>query len=117
GVGGAGGQHGERGKVEGAANPDVKAMTAIASLLAGGEWMGDINALRADGLGAEILGLTPAAASTVGTFLRAFTVGHVRQLDAVQEDLHDRASRLTQMWRSMSSHSSVAKKASAIALS
>ena len=27
----------------------------------------------------------------MGTFLRAFTVGHVRQLDAVQEDLHDRA--------------------------
>jgi len=33
----------------------------------------------------------PAAVSTVGTFLRAFTVGHVRQLDAVQEDLHGAA--------------------------
>jgi len=84
-------RHVHLGKVAGAANPEVKAMTAIASLLAGGEWMDDINALRADGLGAEILGLSPAAASTVGTFLRAFTVGHVRQLDAVQEDLHDRA--------------------------
>ena len=84
-------RHVHLGKVAGAANPEVKAMTAIASLLAGGGWMDDINALRADGLGAEILGLSPAAASTVGTFLRAFTVGHVRQLDAVQEDLHDRA--------------------------
>jgi hypothetical protein len=34
-----------------------------------------------------VLGATPAAASTVGTFLRAFTARHVRQLDAVQEDL------------------------------
>src|SRR5213078_947888 len=83
--------HVHLGQVEGAANPDVKAMSAIDSLLAGGEWMNDINALRAGRLGAEILGLEPAAASTVGTFLRAFTVGHVRQLDAVQEDLHDRA--------------------------
>jgi hypothetical protein len=83
--------HVRLGKVAGAANPDVKAMTTIASLLAGGEWMDDINGLRAAGPGAELLGLRPAAASTVGTFLRAFTVGHVRQLDAVQEDLHDRA--------------------------
>ena len=27
----------------------------------------------------------------MGTFLRGFTAGHVRQLDAVQEDLHQRA--------------------------
>src|SRR5258708_26515649 len=66
-------------------------MTAIFSLLAGGEWVDDVNALRAGGLGAAILGMTPAAASTVGTFLRAFTSGHARQLDAVQEDLHQRA--------------------------
>ncbi len=49
--------------MEGAANPDVKAMTAIASLLAGGEWMDDINTLRAAGLESELLGLRPAAAS------------------------------------------------------
>lgn len=42
-------RHVRLGKVEGAANPDVKAMTAIASLLAGGEWMDDVNALRAAG--------------------------------------------------------------------
>lgn len=84
-------QHVHLGKVEGAANPDRKAMTMIASLLAGGEWMGDVNALRAGGVGSEILGVTPAAASTVGTFLRAFTAGHARQLDAVQEELLRRA--------------------------
>lgn len=31
--------------------------------------------------------MAPAAASTTGTFLRAFTAGHLGQLDAVQEDL------------------------------
>jgi hypothetical protein len=80
-------QHIHLGKVAGAANPDRKAMTAIASLLAGGEYVDDVNALRVGRLGADILGVTPAAASTVGTFLRAFTSGHARQLDAVQEDL------------------------------
>ncbi len=84
-------QHVRLGKVAGAANPDRKAMTVIGSLLAGGEWMEDVNALRAGGLCAEILGVSPAAASTVGTFLRAFTAGHARQLDAVQEDLQRRA--------------------------
>src|SRR5215472_12812030 len=84
-------QHVRLGKVAGAANPDRKAITMIGSLLAGGEWMEDVNALRAGGLGAEVLGVAPAAASTVGTFLRAFTAGHARQLDAVQEDLHRRA--------------------------
>src|SRR2546421_3138209 len=72
-------RHVHLGKVEGAANPDVKAMTAIASLLAGGGWMDDINALRAGGQGTETLGLEPAAASTVGTFLPAVTGRHVRQ--------------------------------------
>jgi hypothetical protein len=84
-------QHVHLGRVPGAANPDVKAMTGIASLLAGGEYVEDVNALRAGRMGAEILGVRPAAASTVGTFLRAFTSGHARQLDAVQEDLHQRA--------------------------
>ena len=83
--------HVHLGKVAGAAHPDVKAMTAIASLLAGGEYVNDVNVLRSGGMVAEILGVAPAAASTVGSFLRAFTPGHARQLDAVQEDLHQRA--------------------------
>jgi Transposase DDE domain group 1 len=84
-------QHVQLGKVAGAANPDVKALTLIASLLAGGECVEDVNVLRAGRVCAEVLGVKPAAASTVGTFLRAFTSGHARQLDAVQEDLHQRA--------------------------
>jgi hypothetical protein len=35
-------RHVRLGQVEGAANPDVKGMTVIASLLAGGEWMDDV---------------------------------------------------------------------------
>ena len=84
-------QYVDLGPVPGAANPDVKSLTLIASLLAGGECVEDVNVLRAGHVGAEVLGVKPAAASTVGTFLRAFTSGHARQLDAVQEDLHRRA--------------------------
>jgi len=35
------------GRVPGAANPDVKSLTLIASLLAGGECVEDVNVLRA----------------------------------------------------------------------
>jgi hypothetical protein len=87
-------EHVHLGKVAGAANPNRKAITVIASLLAGSEHVDDINALRAGGAGVvEILGVAPAAVSTVGNFLRAFTSGQARQLDAVQEDLHQRAGR------------------------
>ena len=84
-------QHVHLGKVVGAANPERRSLTLIASLLAGGECVDDVNVLRAGRMSAEVLGVRPAAASTVGTFLRAFTSGHARQLDAVQEDLHQRA--------------------------
>jgi hypothetical protein len=84
-------QHMHLGRVPGAANPDVKSLTLIASLLAGGECVEDVNVLRAGRVGAGVLGVKPAAASTVGTFLSEFTSGHARQLDAVQEDLQHRA--------------------------
>ena len=83
-------EHVHLGKVVGAANPGQKAMTVVASLLAGGDHIDDVNALRSGGT-AAVLGLDPAAASTVGTFLRAFTGGHARQLDAVIEDMFQRA--------------------------
>ena len=41
------------------------------------------NALRAGGTG-RVLGFTVKAASTLGTFLRSFRWGHVRQLDRGQ---------------------------------
>ncbi len=46
--------------------------------------------LRAGGT-AKILGFTVKAASTLGTFLRSFRWGHVRQLDAVSRHLLARA--------------------------
>jgi len=72
------------------ANPQIKAMTVIAAVLAGGEYIDDVKALAAGGT-ASVLGFAPAAASTTGSFLRAFTAGHARQLDAVGEDLVQRA--------------------------
>ena len=83
-------EHVHLGKVAGAANPGLKAMTVVASVLAGGDHIEDVNALRSGGTTA-VLGLHPAAASTVGTFLRAFTSGHARQLDAVIEEMFQRA--------------------------
>src|SRR5579859_6403354 len=85
-------EHVHLGKVAGAANPGQKAMTVVASLLAGGDQIDDVNGLRSVGEGtAAVLGVQPAAASTVGTFLRAFTSGHARQLDAVIEKMFQRA--------------------------
>jgi hypothetical protein len=72
------------------ANPDRKALTVIHSLLAGGDCIEDVNALRAGSTGA-VLGHRVAASSTVGTFLRAFGFGHARQLDAVTRRLLARA--------------------------
>jgi len=72
------------------ANPERKSLTVIHSLLAGGDCIEDVNALRAGSTGA-VLGHRVAASSTVGTFLRAFGFGHARQLDAVTRRLLARA--------------------------
>jgi len=66
----------------GAANAGDKAMTLLHSALAGGEWIGDADALRAGATG-QVLGHRVAAPSTLGTFLRSFTWGSTRQLDQV----------------------------------
>ena len=83
-------QHVRLGPKPGAANAGQKAMTVIASILAGGDCISDADALRA-GNAATVLGHDVAAPSTLGTFLRAFTSGHARQLDAVLDDLLTRA--------------------------
>lgn len=72
------------------ANPDQKSLTLIHSLLAGGDCIEDVNALRAGSTGA-VLGHRVAASSAVGTFLRAFGFGHARQLDVVARRLLARA--------------------------
>lgn len=68
------------------ANPARKCLTVIHSLLAGGDCIEDVNALRAGSTGA-VLGYRVAASSTIGTFLRSFGSGHARQLDAVTRRL------------------------------
>ena len=60
------------------------------SALAGGDCIDDADALRAGGTG-RVLGHVVKAASTLGTFLRSFRWGHVRQLDAVSRELLARA--------------------------
>jgi hypothetical protein len=74
--------HIDLGDASGAANAGDKAMTLLHSALAGGEWIGDADALRAGATG-QVLGHRVAAPSTLGTFLRSFTWGSTRQLDQV----------------------------------
>jgi hypothetical protein len=68
----------------GAAHPGRKVLTVVHGLLAGGECIDDVEMLRAGATG-SVLGHRVMAASTIGTFLRAFTFGHVRQLDRLAE--------------------------------
>jgi hypothetical protein len=78
------------GDAPGRANVGLKGIALIAALLAGAKWINDLAVLRA-GETAKALGQWVAAPSTMGTFLRAFTWGHVRQLDAVSGELLARA--------------------------
>ncbi len=82
--------HVDLGSVAGRANVGDKAMTLIASLIAGGDCIDDADALRA-GETDQVLGHWVAAPSTLGTFLRAFSFGHARQLDVVSGELLRRA--------------------------
>ena len=66
----------------GGALPGRKILTLVAAILAGGSHIDHADKLRA-GATEEVLPFRVMAPSTLGTFLRAFTFGHVRQLDAV----------------------------------
>ena len=66
----------------GAALPGRKVMTLVHGMIAGADSIDEMNVLRAGSTGL-ILGHRVMAPSTLGTFLRAFTFGHVRQLDRV----------------------------------
>ena len=74
----------------GRANPGDKLMTLVASALAGGDCVDDAAALRSGSTG-RVLGCVVKAPSTLGTFLRSFRWGHVRQLDRVSRELLARA--------------------------
>ena len=66
----------------GSANPGPKICTVVAAMLAGATHIDHVGMLRAGRTG-RVLGFRPMAPSTVGTFRRTFTFGHVRQLEAV----------------------------------
>ncbi len=68
--------------VPGAALPRRKVMTLVHGMLAGADSIDDMDVMRAGSTGL-VLGHGVMAPSTLGTFLRAFTFGHVRQLDRV----------------------------------
>jgi hypothetical protein len=83
-------EHLDLGSADGRANVGDKVLTLVMSALAGGDCIDDADALRAGGTG-RVLGFAVKAASTLGTFLRSFRWGHVRQLDRVSRALLARA--------------------------
>ena len=63
------------------ANAGLKVSALVAGMLAGADCIDDMGLLRHGGMGKLFTGTY--APSTLGSFLRTFTFGHVRQLDAV----------------------------------
>ena len=82
--------HLDLGDAPGRANAGDKMLTLVASALAGGDCIDDADVLRTGGT-ACALGCVVKAPSTLGTFLRSFRWGHVRQLDRVSRELLARA--------------------------
>jgi hypothetical protein len=64
-----------------AANAARKVMALVYAIVLGADSINDAGVLRAGRMG-RLLGGWASAASTLATFLRALTFGHVRQLDA-----------------------------------
>jgi hypothetical protein len=76
----------------GAANAGRKVMALVFAMVLGADSIDDTDVLRA-GRTRRLLGGWLPAPSTLGTFLRAFTFGHVRQLDKLL------AESLTRAWQ------------------
>jgi hypothetical protein len=73
-----------------AARPGRKVLTLVCSALVGGDSIDDADVLRS-GETQRVLGHRVMAPSTLGTFLRSFTFGHVRQFDRAFEAILTRA--------------------------
>jgi Transposase DDE domain group 1 len=80
----------ELGDAPGRANVGLKAMTLVHSALAGGDCIDDADRMRVAST-PQVLGHDVRAPSTLGTFLRSFTWGHVAQLDRVLDEALARA--------------------------
>src|SRR2546423_9120270 len=79
------------GERAGAARPGRKVLSLVHAIAAGADSIDDCDLLRAGGT-EVLLGHRVMAPSTLGTFLRAFTFGHVCQLERVL------AESLTRAW-------------------
>jgi len=73
-----------------AANAGRKVMSLIYAMVLGADCIDDTDILRS-GSTRKLLGTRVLAPSTLGTFLRAFTFGHVRQLDRLLAETLKRA--------------------------
>src|SRR5450759_585491 len=73
-------------KAVGGVNAHLKVPALVAGMVAGADSIDDMDVLRHGGMGRLFTGVRSftgvRAPSTLGTFLRTFTFGHVRQLDA-----------------------------------
>jgi hypothetical protein len=78
---------------KGGVNAAAKVLGLIAGMVCGADSIDDMDLLRHGGMGRLFDGIR--APSTLGTFLRAFTFGHVRQLDAVAAGLLARLAAAT----------------------
>jgi hypothetical protein len=74
----------------GGARPGRKVLTLTHAMIAGATHIDHTDVLRA-GSTSAVLGHRVMAPSTIGTFLRSFTFGHVRQLEAVNGQALERA--------------------------
>lgn len=88
----------DRLKIKGAgnaagANPAAKVMTLVAAMVAGADSLADVDRLRLGAMNVLFDGVR--APSTVGTFLRSFTHGHVRQLESVHRRVLTRLAEVT----------------------
>jgi Transposase DDE domain group 1 len=70
--------------------PGRRVATLVHAMVAGASFIDDADVLRS-GSTAEVLGHRVMAPSTLGTFHRRFSFGHVRQLDKLAEALLTRA--------------------------
>ena len=74
-------------------NAAIKVSGLVAGMIVGADSIADLDVLRHGGMGRLFDGLR--AATTLGTHLRGYRFGHVRQLDAVATRLLANLSRLS----------------------
>lgn len=77
-------------------NPAGKTATIVAGMVAGADSIDDLDALRHGGMD-RLFGQVYAP-STLGSFLREFSFGHVRQLEAAARELLVALAGRTRCW-------------------